>query len=65
MKGSDLTKFKIRLRYVVKENRTTDYYDVGQTWCLNITKKDYYKIVWNKWLFNKRMVLFIFKKEKR
>jgi hypothetical protein len=53
---------KISLRYVVKENRTTDYYDVGKIWCLNITKQNYYKVVWNKWLFNRRIVLFILKR---
>lgn len=54
---------KIRLRYVVKENRTNDYYDVGTVWVLNLTKRIHYKIVWTKWLFNKRMCLFILKKK--
>jgi len=53
----------IEIRYVRKANRTTDYYDVGKIWCLNITKQHYYKIVWNKWLFHKRIVLFVFKRE--
>jgi len=53
---------KIRLRYVVKENRITNYYNVGAVWILDITKITLYKIVWNKWLFNKRIVLFILKK---
>ena len=52
---------KIRIRYIVKENRQTDYYDVGKIWCTNITKQNYSEIVWNKWLFNRRIVLFVFK----
>jgi hypothetical protein len=52
----------IRLRYVVKENRTTDYYDVDRVWVLNIRKRSYYKIIWNKWFFNRRIVLFILKR---
>lgn len=49
---------KIRMRYVVKENRTNDYYDVGQVWLADFPKKSIYKIVWNKWFFNRRLVVF-------
>ena len=49
---------KIRIRYIVKENRANDYYDVGQVWLADFPKKVIYKIVWNKFLFNKRIVVF-------
>ena len=52
---------KIRIRYVVKENRKIDYYDVGQVWLADFPKKSIYKIVWNKWFFNRILVLFILK----
>ena len=55
---------KIRIRYVVKKNRTTDYdyYDVGQYWGFSFpSKKKLCKIVWNKWFFNRRIVVIIFK----
>jgi len=51
---------KVFLLYVRKENRTTYYYDVGAIWCLHI-KKPLYKIVWNKWFLNRRIVLCILK----
>lgn len=53
----------IDIRYVKKQNRTTDFYDVGKIWCLNITKHQYYKIVWNKWFFDKRFVIFVLRLE--
>lgn len=53
---------KIRIRFVVKENRTNDYYNVGQVW-LNLAKKRSYKIVWNKWFFGRRIVVIGFKSE--
>ena len=55
---------KIRIRYDVKENRTTDYdyYDVGQYWGVPFrSKSKLCKIVWNKWFFNRRIVVIIFK----
>jgi len=53
---------KIRIRYVVKENRQTDYYDVGENWILNFpSKRKLCKIVWNKWFFGRRIVLLVFK----
>lgn len=53
---------KIRIRYVVKENRNTDYYDVGQIWYTHLSRKrKTIKIVWNKWIFNKRIVIFGYK----
>ena len=52
---------EIRIRYIVKENRQTDYYDVGQIWIDGFPKKNKMKIVWNKWFFNRRIVLFVFK----
>lgn len=54
---------KLRIRYVRKINRDTNYYDVGKVWCLNITKKYYYRIVWNNWFFNKRIVIFVLKQD--
>ena len=56
-------KNMIRIRYVRKTNRTTDYYDVGKVWCLNIKKQDYYRVSWSKWFFNKRIVLFVLKRD--
>lgn len=53
----------VNIRYVRKINRTTDYYNVGKIFCLNITKQHHYKITWNKWLFNKRIILFILRRE--
>lgn len=53
---------KIILRYVVAENRTNDYYEVGQLWILSNKKRSRYKIVWNKWFFNRRIVIFILKR---
>ena len=52
---------KIRIRYVVKENRTNDYYDVGQVWLAEFPKNNKMKIVWNKWFFGRRIVLLVFK----
>ena len=58
-----LNNIMVNIRYVRKINRTTDYYDVGKIFCLNITKQHHYKITWNKWLFNKRIVQFILRRE--
>lgn len=52
----------LRIRYIRKPNRTTNYYDVGKVWCFNITKKEYYRVTWNKYLLNKRIVIFILKR---
>ena len=54
---------KYKIHYIRKTNRTTDYYDVGKIWCLNITKQHYYKVACSKCLFNKRLVLFILKRQ--
>ena len=51
----------VKIRYIRKTNRKTDYYDVGKVWCVNIMKRQYCKITWNVWLFNKRIVIFILK----
>lgn len=48
----------IRLRYILKENRNTDFYDIGMAWSTNITKQITHIIVWNKWFFNRRFVIF-------
>lgn len=53
----------IRIRYVRETNRNTDYYDVGKVWCLNIKKQEYYRVSWSKWLFNKKIVLFVLKRD--
>jgi hypothetical protein len=53
-----ITKFS----YVYSVSRNTDFYNVGKIWCFNITKKIYYRIIWNKWFFNKRFVLYKLKK---
>ena len=53
----------VNIKYIKKSNRTTDFYDVGKIWCFNITKKYYYKIIWNKWLFNKKIILIRLKKQ--
>lgn len=47
----------IQIKYIKKENRNTDFYDVGKVWCLNITKKKYYKIVWKKSFLNNRFII--------
>ena len=60
---------KIKLRYIPRENRETEYYDVGKIWFYLTKKRSPYltkkrspfKIIWNKWFFNKRIVLFICK----
>ena len=51
----------IKIRYVRKINRKTDYYDVGKTWFLSINRHRYYKISWSKWLFKKRIIIYILK----
>ena len=44
------------VKYVLRENRDTTFYDVGTNWFGN------YKIVWNKWFFNRRFVVVRLKK---
>lgn len=46
-----------QIKYVKKENRNTDFYDVDKVWCLNITKKLYYKISWKKSFLNNRFII--------
>lgn len=53
----------ISIRYVKRINRETVFYDIGKIYCFNITKNIFYKIVWNKWLFNKRLIIIKFKQE--
>lgn len=53
----------ISIRYVKNINRERDFYDVGKIYCFNITKKSFYKIIYNKWLFNKRLIIIKFKQE--
>jgi len=48
----------IKIKYVRKTNRNTEFYNVGTKWCINITKKIYYQITWCKWFFNNRFVIY-------
>ena len=41
----------IQIKYILKANRNTDYYDIGKCWFQK------YKITWNKWLFRKRICI--------
>lgn len=52
---------KIKLRYIPRGNRETEYYDVGKIWFYLTKKRSPFKIIWNKWFFNRRIVLFICK----
>jgi hypothetical protein len=52
---------KIKLRHIPRENRETEYYDVGKIWFYLAKNRKPFKITWNKWFFNRRIVLFICK----
>jgi hypothetical protein len=52
---------KIKLRYIPRENRETEYYDVGKIWFYLTKNRKPFKITWNKWFLNRRIVLFICK----
>jgi hypothetical protein len=49
-------KNMIHIKYIFKENRKTDYYDVGKIWF------NKYVIVWNWWLLNKHYCIIKYKK---
>jgi hypothetical protein len=46
----------IHIKYIFKENRKTDYYDVGKIWF------NKHVIVWNWWLLNKHFCIIKYKK---
>ena len=41
----------IQVKYILKENRETDFYDVGKIWFGS------YKVIWNKWLLCNRILV--------
>jgi hypothetical protein len=41
----------IQVKYILKQNRNTDYYNAGKLWFGT------HKITWSKWLFGKRFRL--------
>ena len=41
----------IQVKYILKENRNTDFYNVGKLWFAT------HKITWNKWLFGNRFCI--------
>lgn len=47
-----LKKLKmIFVKYILKQNRNTDYYNVGKIWFGT------HKIIWNKWLLSNRICI--------
>ena len=47
-----LKKLKmILIKYILKENRNTDYYNVGKLWF------GAHKITWSKWFFGNRICI--------
>lgn len=51
----------IKFKYIRKENRDTNFYDIGTKWCVNITKQRISTIIWNKWFLNNRFILYVLK----
>jgi len=43
----------IWIKYVLSENRSTTFYDIGTKWFGN------HKVVWTKWFFNRRFVIVV------
>lgn len=41
----------IFVKYILKQNRNTDYYNVGKIWFGT------HKIIWNKWLLSNRICI--------
>ena len=41
----------ILIKYILKENRSTDYYNVGKLWFGT------HKITWSKWFFGNRICI--------